>query len=100
MGLLLAKDKTAFDATQGCVTGWRQAVGFGLPQIDNQPDADRSARSGADQADTPRLDQPADRGGAGRNKAAFPDGKPGAVIGHQPRAQRHQRQPQRRLARG
>ena len=81
------------------VTPLWQTIGFALPQIDGQFHSRFVNRRGAQNAKATRLDQAGKGGRAAGDKGRALAQDFGPVIGDKIRAQRHQRQRQRRLAR-
>ena len=98
MGRFLTKNKVTGNITQGCVAMRRQAVGFRLPKIDDKHDLSRRLGLRADQAQTPRLYQATDGGGAFGHKDTCLVRNNRTVICHKFCTQRHKRQTKRRFA--
>ncbi|GLS85365.1 hypothetical protein GCM10010873_03380 [Cypionkella aquatica] len=64
MVALAAKDKGQCDVQQRYPAVWRQAIGFGLVEVNHKADRGGATGGAVQDADTARLYLTADRGGA------------------------------------
>ena len=94
-------NQSYFNSHNAGVTAGRQAVGFGVVQINDQGQRRRRCQLSAQEAKPARLDQVWKiwRGGdARRTRTPFGRADHALIVGNQARAQRHQLQRQRRFS--
>ena len=99
MGTLRRKDKRKGRSQDRDAAERRQTVWFGLAQIDRQRQFCPGQGRGRQNADSPRLDQPGNGGGAAGEKTAVEGSNLGSVIGDKFGAKGDQLQGQRRFSR-